>query len=315
MMNPSPLLSLIVPVLNEAESLSAFYETVMPVLEAIDPAWEIVFIDDGSTDDTANQIKRLHENDARIKLLSFSRNFGKEAALSAGLETAEGEAVIPMDVDLQDPPELIPVMVEQWRLGYQVVLATRSARKDDALAKRITAQWFYQLMQRLSETPIPPNVGDFRLMDRCVVEAIRQMPERTRFMKGILSWAGYSTTQVYYDRPSRQAGTTKFRFRNLWKLALDGVFSFSTLPLKVWTYLGAFISLAAFVYAGIIIIKTLMFGVDTQGYASLMTVILFLGGIQLMSLGILGEYIGRIYHETKRRPLYLIAERVGFEGH
>ena len=265
-----PTISLVVPVLNETESLAPFFERVVPLLDAIDRDWEVVFVDDGSTDATADMLRDHHAQDARIKLLSFSRNFGKEAALTAGIEAARGACVIPMDVDLQDPPELIKEMVEQWRAGYQMVLATRKERKEDSTAKRMSAEWFYRVMHYMSDTSIPDNTGDFRLMDRCVVEAVKQLPERTRFMKGILSWPGFKTTQVYYERPMREAGESKFRFRSLWRLALDGLFSFSTVPLKIWTYVGAFISLVAFSYAGFLILRTLLFGADVPGYASLM---------------------------------------------
>ncbi len=312
-MTETPLLSIVIPVLNESESLMALFERVTPLLDAIDRNWEMLFVDDGSADDTAEQLRQRHAQDARIKLLSFSRNFGKEAALTAGIELATGACVIPMDVDLQDPPELIAQMVEQWRDGYKVVLATRRERKEDTMVKRLSAEGFYHLINRLSNNDIPANTGDFRLMDRCVVEAVKQMPERTRFMKGILSWPGFKTTQVFYDRPIRATGESKFGFRKLWRLALDGVFSFSTMPLRVWTYLGAMISLFSFAYAGVLIVRTIFWGVDTPGYASIMTVVLFLGGVQLISLGVIGEYVGRIYRETKQRPLYVVADKVGLE--
>lgn len=308
-----PLLSLVVPVFNEADNLPAFFERLIPVLESLDPNWEILCIDDGSEDDSAAFIRARHEAEPRIRLLRLSRNFGKEMALSAGLDHASGEAVIPLDADGQDPPELIPELVAAWREGFQVVLATRRERAGDSLAKRITAGWFYRVLHRVADIRIPRNTGDFRLMDREVVLAVRQMPERTRFMKGVLAWVGFRTTQIYYDRPARHAGTSKFRFRSLWRLALDGLFSFTTLPLKIWTYLGACISLLAFCYAGFLILRTLLLGADVPGYTSLMVVMLFLGGIQLVSLGIIGEYIGRIYRETKRRPLYIVSETAGIQ--
>lgn len=306
-----PFISLVVPAYNEADNIDAFFERVLPVLEHIGEPWEILFIDDGSTDDTAQLIAQYHQHDARIKLVSFSRNFGKEVALTAGLDHAAGQVVVPLDADLQDPPELIPDMIEKWREGFEVVLATRRQRAEDSLAKRVTAEWFYRILHKLSSVHIPKNTGDFRLMDRCVVEAVRQLPERSRFMKGVLAWVGYRTTQIFYDRPQRHRGETKFRFRNLWRLALDGIFSFTTLPLKIWTYLGAFISLLAFGYAAVLIVRAMLFGVDVPGYTSLMVVMLFLGGIQLISLGIIGEYVGRIFRETKRRPIYLIRESFG----
>lgn len=308
-----PLLSIVVPMYNESAGLDALFSTMISQLDAIDAHWEMVCVDDGSRDDTAQRVKDWHARDGRIKLLMLSRNFGKETALTAGLFHASGRAVIPMDADLQDPPELIAQMVAKWREGYKVVLATRQFRSGDGWFKRLSASWFYSLIGKLSHTNIPRNTGDFRLMDREVVEAVCQLPERTRFMKGLLSWVGFETTQIFYDRPERAAGNSKFNFRSLWSLALDGVFSFTTMPLKVWTYLGAIISLVAFSYALFLIVRTIFSGSDVPGYASLMVAVLFMGGIQLMSLGIIGEYVGRIYRETKRRPLYVIGQAVGIK--
>lgn len=309
----APLISVVVPMYNEETSLDLFFNRIMPVLNAIGPDWEIICVNDGSHDGTLDGLKAWHNRDSRIKLISFSRNFGKEPALTAGLFHASGDAVIPIDADLQDPPELIQEMVARWQEGYKVVLATRRFRKDDDWMKRHTALSFYWIIGKLSRRDIPKNTGDFRLMDRQVVEAIRQLPERTRFMKGLLSWVGFNTTQVYYDRPERAAGHSKFNFFSLWGLALDGVFSFSTVPLKMWTYIGAGISSLSFIYAVWIIMQTLMTGTDVPGYASMMVAILFMGGIQLLSLGILGEYIGRIYRETKQRPLYIVEEALGLQ--
>ncbi len=315
MMNSSlpPRISIVVPMYNESENVAIFFETLVPILDHIDSDWEVVCVDDGSADDTVARVKARHSQDSRIKLVSLSRNFGKEAALTAGLFHARGQAVIPMDADLQDPPELIVEMVEKWREGFQVVLATRRLRNGDGMLKRITAAWFYRLIGKLSNIDIPKNTGDFRLMDRVVVDALLHLPERTRFMKGLLAWVGFRTTQVFYDRPERAAGNTKFNFRSLWKLALDGVFAFSTVPLKIWTYVGAVISLFSFSYAIYLIIRTITSGSDVPGYASIMVAVLFIGGIQLISLGIIGEYVGRIYRETKQRPLYLVQETVGME--
>lgn len=307
-----PLLSVVVPMYNESANIQTLFEALVPVLNAIDEAWEIICVNDGSRDDTAAQVKQWHAQDSRIKLVSLSRNFGKETALTAGLFHAAGRGVVPMDADMQDPPELIAPMVKKWRdEGFKVVLATRMFRSGDGFLKKLTAHWFYAIIGRLSRTDIPKNTGDFRLMDREVIEAIRLLPERTRFMKGLLSWVGFPTTQVFYDRPERAAGDSKFNFMSLWSLALDGLFSFTTVPLKIWTYLGALISMLSFSYALFLIIKTLISGSDVPGYASLMVAVLFMGGIQLMSLGVIGEYIGRIYRETKRRPLYVIGETVG----
>ena len=310
-----PLLSLIVPVYNEAENLPALFETLPPHLSAIDEAWEILFIDDGSQDESAKLIEAAHDTDARFKLLKLSRNFGKEIALSAGLDHATGKAVIPFDADLQDPPELIEQLVEKWREGFPVVLATRQARREDSRAKRLSAKWFYDILAYASDIQIPKNTGDFRLMDEQVVQAVRALPERTRFMKGVLAWVGFPTAQIFYERPARHAGESKFHFRNLWRLALDGIFSFTTLPLKIWTYIGAVISLLAFAYASFLIVRTMMMGADVPGYTSIMVVVLFLGGIQLISLGIIGEYIGRIYRETKQRPLYVLHQTLGVKPH
>lgn len=308
-----PLASVVVPMYNESANIDLFFEALVPILTSIAADWEVICINDGSRDDTAHRVKMWHHRDARIKLVSLSRNFGKETALTAGLFHASGRCVIPMDADLQDPPELIPQMIAKWREGAKVVLATRQFRSGDGFLKKLTAHWFYAIIGRLSRTDIPKNTGDFRLMDREVIEAIRLLPERTRFMKGLLSWVGFTTTQVYYDRPERAAGSTKFNFMSLWSLALDGLFSFTTVPLKIWTYVGAIISLLSFSYALFLIVKTLVSGSDVPGYASIMVAVLFMGGIQLMSLGVMGEYIGRIYRETKRRPLYVIGETVGLE--
>lgn len=307
----TPLLSIVVPVYNEEESLPLFFEAITPILDGIDPNWEIVCVDDGSRDGTAALIRARHGEDPRIKLVSFSRNFGKEAALTAGIAHSAGNAIIPIDADLQDPPELIPEMVAKWREGYQVVLATRRFRRGDSFLKKYSALSFYWVIGGLSHNTIPKNTGDFRLMDRVAVDALNQLPERTRFMKGLLSWVGFRTTQIFYDRADRAAGNSRFNFFSLWRLALDGVFSFSTLPLQIWTYLGAGISLLSFIYATFLIVRTLVAGTDVPGYASLMVAVLFIGGIQLISLGIIGEYVGRIYREVKRRPLYLVQEALG----
>lgn len=308
-----PLLSIIVPMYNESDGLSAFFHRIKDVLAAITEDWEIICVNDGSRDDTYQQLLRYAQEDSRIKVLSFSRNFGKEAALTAGLDFCSGQAVIPIDADLQDPPELIPELVAKWREGYKVVIATRNKRTGDSFMKRLTARLFYKTLDSMSTVSIPKNTGDFRLIDHEVVVAIRQLRERTRFMKGLFAWVGYPTAQVFYDRPARHASTSKWNYWRLWQFALDGLFSFSTLPLRVWVYLGISISLFAFLYALIIIIKTLVYGVSVPGYASLMCAILFMGGVQLISLGVIGEYLGRIYRETKHRPVYWIEHSVGLD--
>ena len=301
-------LSLIIPMHNEGAGIEALFDRLVLVLEPLNETWEILCIDDGSNDDTLVRLRAAHRTNPRIKYLRFARNFGKEAALSAGLDYAAGQVVIPIDADLQDPPELIPQLVAKWREGYKVVLATRQRREGETWLKRSTAGLFYKVIGRLSRVPIPANTGDFRLLDRQVVEVIRRMPERTRFMKGIFAWPGFPTATVYFDRAPRHAGTTRWNYWKLWQFALDGIFSFTTLPLRVWTYLGLLVSLIAFAYAVILVVRTLVHGVEVPGYASLMVAMLFLGGVQLLSLGVIGEYVGRIYRETKARPLYVVEE-------
>jgi glycosyltransferase involved in cell wall biosynthesis len=288
------------------------------VIEAMDdPAarsFEILFVDDGSTDKTLEVIRKAHAADPRIRGLSLSRNFGKEAALTAGLDAARGMAVVPLDVDLQDPPEALPRMIAQWRAGYDVVYGVRDNRETDSLPKRITADFYYRAHNWLSNDKIPEHAGDFRLLDRRVVDVIRQMPERNRFMKGLFAWAGFKQSAVSYHREDRKVGKTKFNYWKLWTLAIDGITSASTAPLRIWSYLGGVVALGALGYALAIIVRTLVTGIDVPGYASLMVAILFLGGLQLLSLGILGEYVGRILTEAKGRPLYVVRETIGDEG-
>ena len=272
----------------------------------INESYEIVFINDGSKDNTLNVLLNAKQNFKNIRIINFSRNFGKEAALTAGLDKARGEAAIPIDVDLQDPPELIKELVAKWREGYDVVLAKRADRTSDSFAKRVSADLFYKLNGKISNVDIPNNVGDFRLMSKRVVEALKQLPENQRFMKGLFAWVGFKTTVIEYVREKREAGQSSFNGWKLWNFALDGITSFSTLPLRIWLYIGALVSFLSFLYGSFIILKTLIFGVDLPGYASLAVIMLFLGGIQLIGIGILGEYIGRIYSESKRRPSYII---------
>jgi len=301
-------LGVIVPVFNEADAIVPFYRELRPVLESLGCTAEILFIDDGSTDETRAAIRRLQKDDNRIRLVGFSRNFGKEAALSAGLDRIETDVAIPIDADLQDPPDLIPALVERWRAGFDVVHAVRDDRTADTFAKRFTADAYYRVYNAISHEPLPPGVGDFRLIDRRVVHAIRQLPERNRFMKGLFAWVGFRSTGVPYVRVRRQAGATKLPWRRLWRLALDGITGFSTLPLRVWTYIGVAIALLAFAYGIVVILRTLIAGIDVPGYASLIVAILFLGGIQLISLGVIGEYLGRLFIEAKQRPVYLVDE-------
>ena len=306
-----PLLSIVIPMYNEAQGVTVLFEALLPVLERITADFEIVCVNDGSRDDTLDILKQCHAQDGRIKVVSLSRNFGKEAALTAGLGYASGQAVIPFDADLQDPPGVIPELVTKWQEGYKVVLATRSARMGENVFKRASAWLFYRLFYSVASVEIPVNTGDFRLMDRQVVQVLLLLPERTRFMKGLFAWVGFSTTRVYYDRPGRAVGAPTQSLRKLWRLAKDGIFSFTTLPLRVTTYMGVVISTISFAYAFWLLWRTVIRGVDVPGYASLMATILCMGGVQLICLGIIGEYIGRIYREAKQRPLYVVEETAG----
>jgi glycosyltransferase involved in cell wall biosynthesis len=312
MVERKKLISIVVPFFNEAEGIQGFRQTLVPALEAIETIdWEIICIDDGSSDATLPALIAMAAADPRIKVLEFSRNFGKEAALTAGLDAARGDAVIPIDADLQDPPALIADMIAAWRAGAEVVLARRSDRSSDGALKRNSAAWFYKLHNRLSNTKIPENVGDFRLLDRVVVDALKRLPERQRFMKGLFAWVGFRTVTIDYARAQRAAGKTKFSGFALWNFALEGFTSFSTAPLRIWTYLGALGALFTFGYAVFIILFTIIRGTGVPGYASLLVAVLFFGSVQLMSIGLLGEYIGRIYMETKQRPAYIIRKTHG----
>jgi len=308
-------LSLVMPVKDEEVAIGPCLARLIPVIEAMDdPAarsFEILFVDDGSSDSTLDVIRKANAADPRVRGLSLSRNFGKEAALTAGLDAARGLAVVPLDVDLQDPPEALPRMIAEWRNGFDVVYGVRDNRETDSLPKRITADFYYRAHNWLPNDKIPEHAGDFRLLDRRVVDVIRQMPERNRFMKGLFAWAGFKQAAVSYHREERKVGSTKFNYWKLWTLAIDGITSASTAPLRIWSYLGGIVALGALGYALFIIIRTLTTGIVVPGYASLMVAILFLGGLQLLSLGILGEYVGRILTETKARPLYVIRETVG----
>lgn len=299
-------ISLIVPVFNEEEAIPIFYKTVRENEELKKHEVEIIFINDGSKDSTESIINALAIADSLVKPLSFTRNFGKEPALFAGLDHATGDAVIPIDVDLQDPIDVIPVLIEKWQEGADVVLAKRTDRSTDGWLKRKTAEWFYKLHNKISTPKIEENVGDFRLMSRETVENIKLLPERNLFMKGVLSWVGGNVDIVEYTRAERSAGESKFNGWKLWNLALEGITSFSTFPLRMWTYIGLFVAALSFVYGGWMIIDKLIWGNPVPGYPSLLVSILFLGGIQLIGIGVLGEYIGRIYTESKKRPKYLI---------
>lgn len=299
-------ISLVVPVFNEEDTIPIFYKAVREFdgLQQFDV--EIIFINDGSKDTTESIINTLAVADPLVKALSFTRNFGKEPALFAGLEHAEGDAIIPIDVDLQDPIEAIPHLINKWQCGADMVLAKRTDRTSDGRLKRKTAEWFYKLHNKISNPKIEENVGDFRLMSREVVDNIKKMPERNLFMKGILSWVGGKTDVVEYARAQRVAGQTKFNGWKLWNLALEGITSFSTFPLRMWTYIGLLVAGIAFIYGAWMIIDTLAFGNPVRGYPSLLVSVLFLGGVQLIGVGVLGEYIGRIYVEVKNRPRYVM---------
>ncbi|MDH5298309.1 MAG: glycosyltransferase family 2 protein, partial [Desulfobulbaceae bacterium] len=297
------LVSLVVPFYNEEEAVETFFRTLRPVMDNIAGVeFEVVCIDDGSGDATLARLCDLVERDPRFRVIELSRNFGKEAALTAGIEAARGDAVIPMDGDLQDPPELIPAMIEAWQQGAEVVVARRVDRSSDSFLKRKTASLFYRFHNRLADVPLPENVGDFRLLDRVALEALKTLPERQRFMKGLFAWVGFKTVTIDYRRRTRTAGNSKFSGWKLWNFAIEGITSFSTVPLKMWTYIGTIGALFTSCYAVYIVVRTLLYGVDVPGYASLLVAILFLGSLQLISIGILGEYIGRIYMESKNRP-------------
>ena len=299
--------SLIIPVCDEQGAIDPFIGALDDVCGTITGyGFEYIFIDDGSRDGTLTKLQDSVSAVARLTIIELSRNFGKEAALSAGIDHAEGDAVIPIDVDLQDPPELIRDMIAKWEAGWEVVLACRSDRSSDSMAKRMSARLFYLAHNRMSSPSIPPNCGDYRLMDRVVIQALRRLPENQRFMKGLFAWVGFRTTTLEYVRPERATGTSKFNMLKLLDFALQGFTSFSLLPLRLWHLFGLFASVCAVMFAIVIIVQVIVFGIQVPGYASLMTVVLFLGGLQLIGIGVLGEYIGRSYFEAKRRPSYIV---------
>ncbi|TXL66348.1 glycosyltransferase family 2 protein [Zeimonas arvi] len=307
-------ISVVVPFYNEAAGVEAFFARLFSVADAMpDYEFDVVAVNDGSTDVTLARLLEARERHGRIHIVDLSRNFGKEAALSAGLDRARGEAVIPIDSDLQHPPELIPDMIRRWRAGAEVVLARRNDRVTDGPLQKFAAGMFYRMHNVIAETKIPPDVGDFRLMSQEVVEVLRGMPENRRFMKGLFAWVGFRSEVIPYDVAPRLEGKSRFNVWKLWNFALEGITSFSTVPLRVWTYIGAVTSLLALVYAAYIVIKTIFFGTDLPGYASLMVGVLLLGGIQLIGIGVLGEYIGRIYGEVKRRPVYVVRKEFTVE--
>jgi glycosyltransferase involved in cell wall biosynthesis len=310
-------ISVIVPVVNEQDTIALFVKTCVPMLESVcrdqlkTGSYEIIFIDDGSIDATRLAIISAAKANPSIKLVRFSRNFGKEAALAAGFRHATGDAVIPMDVDLQDPPDVVPRMVEKWLEGAEIVNAIRRRRDTDTAVKRFTARLFYKLYNKIADIPIKADVGDFRLLDRAVVEALNELSEGSRFTKALYSWVGYRNVDIEYDRAGRSGGDSKWPYRRLIRFALDGLIGSTTAPLRVWSYLGLLIGFGAFVYAAVVIVKTAVFGVDVPGYASTLVIVLLLGGLNLLSLGIMGEYIGRMSQEVRNRPLYVVRETHG----
>ena len=306
-----PMISVVTPMYNEEKNVVPFYERMKKVLEEIGEPWELLCVNDGSSDGTLTCLLTLRKADQRVKVINLSRNFGKEIALTASLDNAAGRVVIPIDADLQDPPEVIIELVATWRKGYDVVNATRRSRRGESWVKQLTAKCFYLGFDKLSDIHTPRDTGDFRLLSRPAIEAIRRMPERNRFMKGLFAWVGFKQATIYYDRHPRHAGHTTWNYWRLWNFAIDGITSFTSLPLKIWSYLGLGLALLAFSYAIFLIVRTTLYGIDVPGYASMMVVVLFLGGIQLISLGVMGEYLGRVYEEVKRRPLYIIQDAYG----
>lgn len=301
-------ISLVVPFYNEAGNVQEFYRRVCVVMDGMENPWDLICVNDGSTDATLTRLLEIQRKDSRIRIVDLSRNFGKEAALTAGLDQANGDAAIPLDADLQDPPELIPRLVEKWKEGFEVVNAMREAREGESLLKRTTAHFFYRIINRLSDVYIPPDTGDFRLLSRPALDGLRQLPERRRFMKGLFGWIGYRTATIHYRREPRHAGKTKWNYWNLWNFALEGITSFSHLPLRLASYIGLIASVLSFSYAVYMIVRTIAFGNPVKGYPSLLVAVFFFGGAQLMALGIIGEYIGRIYEESKHRPIYLVRQ-------
>lgn len=305
-------LSIVVPFFNESDGVEVFHAALGPVLASlVGYRVEIICVDDGSSDDTLNRLLALAKVHSQYKIIELSRNFGKEAALTAGLDAATGQAVVAIDADLQDPPALIHQLLHMWENGADVVLARRADRSTDGFIKRKTAEWFYRLHNLVADIAIPQNVGDFRLMDRRVVDALKQLPERQRFMKGLFCWVGFKTEVLDYSRAPRAAGSSKFPGWKLWNLAIEGITSFSTAPLRIWTYVGIASATLTALYAVAVFVRTLIFGIELPGYASLMIVILFFGSLNLISLGLLGEYIGRIYIESKQRPVYIVKNQYG----
>ncbi len=307
-------LSIILPFHNEGVTVAALFQRLYPVLSRLGLSYEVICVDDGSTDNTYAQLCREREQDLRVKPVRLARNFGKEAALTCGLHLARGRAAITIDSDLQHPPELIPQLVEAWRGGAKMVYAIRSNRDADGPLRKLLTKAFYALFRHIADVQLPEGAGDFRLLDRVVVDAVNAMPERNRFMKGLMTWVGFNYALVPFEVAPRSDGKSHWNFLRLVRFAFDGLTSFSTLPLRIWTWCGSMISLFALGYGIYLTVRTLAFGIDVPGFASLMVGILFLGGIQLLSLGVIGEYLARVFTEVKGRPIYLIAEKEGFHS-
>jgi len=301
-------LTVVVPAYNESEGLRDFHARLAAVFDGMDVEAEVLYVDDGSRDDTYAIMCALRAADPRVSTLKLSRNFGKELALTAGLDHVDTDAAVVIDADLQDPPELIPTFVQHWREGYDVIYGTRASRAGETGLKKATSSAFYRVMERLSSTPIPRDTGDFRLLSRRALDALKQVRERQRFMKGLFTWVGFKQLSVVYHRDPRHAGQTKWNYWKLWNFAIDGITSFSGAPLKLATYVGLLTAVLSFAFGVWVLAKALLFGDPVRGYPSLMLTVLFLGGIQLMALGVIGEYLGRLYVESKQRPLYLIDE-------
>src|ERR1700754_93204 len=307
-------IAIVVPVHNEEASIAPFLDAVRRNTDPLfddGVAFEFIFVNDGSGDTTLDRLIEAQHQDPRIRIIDLSRNFGKEAAMTAGLDACDADAAIPIDVDLQDPPHVIPQLIAKWREGFEVVLAKRADRSSDGFMKHRSASMFYRVHNLIAAQSIPADVGDFRLIDRQVIDALRALPERRRFMKGLFAWVGFKTATVEYTRDIRVAGQSKFSGWKLWNLAIEGITSFSSAPLEIWTYVGASIPLFSFLYGLVIVAKTLVFGIDVPGYASLLVSILFLGGIQLLGIGIIGQYLGRVYAEIKQRPIYIVRQTFG----
>ncbi|MBI3970570.1 MAG: glycosyltransferase family 2 protein [Chloroflexi bacterium] len=307
-----PTISVVAPAWNEAPTLPEFYRQVAAVLDEMSEPWELILVDDGSADSTRSIIRELHARDLRVKGISFSKNFGHQVAITAGLDHARGDAVVVIDSDLQDPPHVIPELVARWREGYQVVYAQRAARVGETWFKRVTASLFYRLIRRISNVDIPVDTGDFRLLDRRAVDALRSMREHHRYVRGMAAWIGFRSIGVPYHRAARHAGETKYPLRRMIKFALDGITNFSYLPLQLATYAGFLVAGLSLIGIFIAVVLRLFLGHALTGQATTLVSVLFLGGIQLIFLGIIGEYLGRIYDEVKRRPLYIVDDAVGF---